>query len=250
MKRSLTGMLGLSVFLGSWFGSVPAAQEQDPDRPPPVAPPYLRLHERDSRVTPRCCGFAHTGGGVIDVTQPAPDIVVITMGGVVTAGAHPFMNSLASFDFDLTQCLEVVMDKPEGKSIKLNVSARVIGLLRSQVVGKGVAEESGCVTLTCGPAPLTSISLPDHAVANGKNLSISDQEGPVPVPVGTGKYTLHQSFHVCAKHPLHLVPCKALSAEFAPDPALNPHWISYFEAFHGIAKNNFGFQVTIQVTAD
>ena len=39
------------------------------------------------------------------------------------------------------------------------------------------------------------------------------------------------------------------SAEFAPDPALDPLWISAFEPFHGAAKKDFGFQVTIKVAA-
>ncbi len=250
MIRSGVGLFGLQVLLGSLFVRVAFSQEQQAEQPPPAAPPSIKLHERDAKVTPRRCGFAHTGGGVIDVAQPAPDTVVVTMTGVTTAGAHPCTNSLASLDFDLTQCLEVVLDKPEGKSIKLNVAAKVIGLLRSQVVGKGITEESACVTLSGGPLPLTTISLPDHAAAGGKNLSINDQEGPVAVPVGTGKYVLHQSFHMSARHPLCLLPCKALAAEFAPDPALNPQWISYFEPFHGIAKNNFGFQVTVRVSVD
>jgi hypothetical protein len=35
--------------------------------------------------------------------------------------------------------------------------------------------------------------------------------------------------------------------EFAPDPALDPLWISAFEPFHGSKKKDFGFRVTIKV---
>ena len=50
-----------------------------------------------------------------------------------------------------------------------------------------------------------------------------------------------------ASHPKKLLPCKAASAEFAPDPALDPLWISAFEPFHGAQKKDFGFRVTIKV---
>ena len=62
-----------------------------------------------------------------------------------------------------------------------------------------------------------------------------------------GKYTLRQQFGVQASHPKKLLPCKAASAEFAPDPALDPLWISALEPFHGAQKKDFGFQVTIKV---
>jgi hypothetical protein len=47
-----------------------------------------------------------------------------------------------------------------------------------------------------------------------------------------------------------VLPCKAASAEFAPEPALDPLWISYWEPFHGAQKKDFGFQVTIKVSAE
>ena len=50
--------------------------------------------------------------------------------------------------------------------------------------------------------------------------------------------------------PKTLLPCKAPSAEFAPDPALDPLWISYWEPFHGAAKKDFGFQVILKVSPD
>ena len=53
-----------------------------------------------------------------------------------------------------------------------------------------------------------------------------------------------------AAHPKKVLPCKAASAEFAPDPALDPLWISYWEPFHGAQKKDFGFQVTVKVAAE
>src|SRR5204863_246480 len=46
------------------------------------------------------------------------------------------------------------------------------------------------------------------------------------------------------------LPCKSASAEFAPDPALDPLWISYWEPFHGAVKKDFGLQVILKVAED
>jgi hypothetical protein len=66
--------------------------------------------------------------------------------------------------------------------------------------------------------------------------------------VTPGKYTLHQTFALAAH--INNCVCKRPSAEFAPDPALDPLWISYREPFHGIAKKDFGFQVILKVAED
>ncbi|MBI1918824.1 MAG: hypothetical protein HYS12_29385 [Planctomycetes bacterium] len=221
---------------------------------PPLAPaaapaPTITLHERHGHVTPQRQGFTHTGGGNIDIAQPTPDTVVIVMTGVAVAGGHPCKDSVASQDFDLQQCFEVSVDKPERRKFQLSIEARVIGLLRSHKKGGGAAEESGaCATILSGPAELVTVCAPAHSVAGGENLSINCHEGPCIVPVVPGKYTLHQTFHIAATHPKALLPCKASSAEFAPDPALDPLWISYWEPFHGAIKKDFGFQVILKVS--
>ncbi len=222
--------------------------------PPPsatAASATITLLGRHSHATPVRQGCNHTGAGNIDVAQPSPDTVVITMTGVAVATGHPCKASVASLDFDLEQCFEVVSDKPEGKRVTLTAEAQVIGLLRSHCKGGGSAEESGaCATVTCGPTPLLTVCAPAHSVAGGENLSINDHDGPVSQVVTPGKYTLHQTFRVCASNPKTILPCKASSAEFAPDPALDPLWISYWEPFKGAQKKDFGFQVTIRVALE
>ena len=88
-----------------------------------------------------------------------------------------------------------------------------------------------------------------HAVAGGENLSLNDKAGPVSGPIGAGVHTLHQTWIVSAEHPKALLG-KAASAEFAPDPALDPLWISYKEPFHGASKKDFGLQITIKIADD
>src|SRR5205807_9865189 len=99
-------------------------------------------------------------------------------------------------------------------------------------------------------AILVGVEVPPHAVSGCENLSVNDHKGPISVPVVAGKYILHQTFAVTAAAPCALLPCKGPSAEFASDPALDPLWISYREPFHGAAKKDFGFQVTIKVAED
>ena len=215
---------------------------------PPATPAVtIALGARHGHCTPSRTGFTHTGAGNIDVAQPAPDTVIVTMTGVAVAGAHPCKDSAASLDFDLEQGFEISFANAATKQGKLTLEARVIGLLRSH--SKGSAQEGpACATVTSGASELVSVCAPAHSVACGENLSINCREGPVEAQVAPGKFTLHQSFTVSASHPHCLVPCKAASAEFAPDPALDPLWISYWEPFHGAAKKDFGFQVIMKAS--
>src|SRR6516162_6546098 len=52
----------------------------------PAAPPAsFILGPRHGHVTPTRQGCTHTGGGNIDVAQPSPDTLLITMSGVAVA---------------------------------------------------------------------------------------------------------------------------------------------------------------------
>jgi hypothetical protein len=89
--------------------------------------------------------------------------------------------------------------------------------------------------------------MPAHAVAGNESLSINDREASDGANIAAGKFTLTQSFQVSAAMPRCALPSKAPSAEFAPDPALDPLWISPKEPFKGAKKTDLGFQVTIRV---
>jgi hypothetical protein len=224
----------------------------------PAAPPAsIILRERHAHVTPNRVGFTHTGAGYIDVAQPAPDTVIITMTGVAVAGGHPIKDSVASMLFDLQQCFEISFDDPKLKKAKLVLEGRVIGLLRSQAAhreckkGCGAAEQApATATVLCDANTLLSLTNPPHSVACGENLSLNNHVGPIEGAIVPGKYTLHQCWSITASHPRSLVGCKAASAEFAPDPALDPLWISYWEPFHGVGKKDFGYQLIVKVVPD
>jgi hypothetical protein len=206
--------------------------------PPPSV--SITLHERHGHVTPIKGKCTHTGGGLIDVATPAPDTVIVTMSGAVVANS--------SMQFDLDQAFEVSFDDPKVKKAKLTVEGRVIGLLRGE--RKGCAEYSeACASIGCGPAGAVTLCVPAHQVCGRHdNLAVNDHDGPKTIPVVPGKYALHQTFHISAESSSCL--CKRPSAEFAPDPALDPLWINYFEPFHGVKKDTFGFQVVLKVAQD
>jgi hypothetical protein len=239
----------LSAIAIVWPALVTAAE-------PPTPAITIDLGSRQAQGVPTRQGFNHTGGGNIDVQQPSPDTLVITMTGVAVAGAHPCKDSLAALAFDLCQEFEITAAKPETKRAKLTIEARVIGLLRSHDGG-------GTASITCpahaiviptgvvGEVPAAvEVSLPGRSVACGESLSVNDKSGPMAAVVPVGKYSLKEIFGVQAGHPKKLIPCKAASAEFAPDPALDPLWISAFEPFHGAQKKDFGFQVIVKVSPE
>lgn len=215
---------------------------------PPAA--TIALGARQAKATPVRVGFAHTGGGNCDLQQPSPDAVVVTLTGVAVAGPHPCKGSTAALAFEVNQEFQVALEKPECRKAKLQLEGRLTGLLRSHAKGGGTAEASeACAVVRCGEAAMLTLSLPSHSVAGGESLSVNDRAAPVSAGVRPGSFTLHQTFHVAASHAKGLLG-KAASAEFAPDPALDPLWISAFEPFRGANKKEFGMQVTLKVLAE
>ncbi len=221
-------------------------------QPAPAAAPVVSfvLGPRHGHVTPIRHGCTHTGGGNVDVQQPSPDTLVITLSGAAVAYGAP-RHATAAMTFDLEQCFEVRFDSPKVKKARLTLEGRVLGLLRSHCRGGSAEYSNACAAVVCNGAALLNLCVPPHGVAGGENLSVNDHDGPVSLPgVAAGMYTLHQTFAIGAFAPCCLLPCKAPSAEFAPDPALDPLWISYKEPFHGAAKKDFGFQIILKVADD
>jgi hypothetical protein len=259
MRRLLCGLLG-AVLL-----PLPLMAKDEPNKVPvapgtqtivvqvtpatPAAPPVsIQLDERHGHITPNRTGFTHTGGGYIDIQQPTPDALVITMTGVAVAGPHPCKDSFAQLCFDLNQMFEVSFDDPKVKAAKLTMEARVIGVLRGG--GKGTAEESnGCAVVSGDGVETLQVCAPSHSVAACDNLSLNCHDGPVSAGIKAGKYCLHGTWTISASHPRSLGCDKAASAEFDP-AALDPLWISYWEPFHGAAKKDFGFPVTLKVAPE
>jgi len=272
MKWSLRSRLAWHLALGLLCLTAPLARAQDKTVVPqggainvtvtsgaaPAPPVSITLYERHGHVTPVKGKCSHTGGGLIDVAQPSPDTVVVTMTGVAVANS--------SMQFELEQIFEVSFDNPKVKKASLTVEGRVLGLLRGEPQGCARYADA-CASIgvagaelippSTGHAPahlnvpvagaeLVSLCVPPHSICGCDSLSVNDHDGPKKIPVQPGKYVLHQTFTIAAESGCFL--CKRPSAEFAPDPALDPLWISYWEPFHGVIKKDFGFQVTLKVS--
>jgi hypothetical protein len=215
----------------------------------PSAPPAsFTLGPRNGHVTPTRSGCTHLGGGNIDVAQPSPDTLVITMTGVAVAHGS-ICDAEATQNCDLEQAFEINFDNPKLKKAKLTMEGRVIGLLRSHGKNDTASYDNACASVVAGPSPLLSVSVPPHSVAGKDNLSVNDRAGSFSAPIVPGKYVVRQTFVVSAQAHKCILR-KGPSAEFAPEPALDPLWISYWEPFHGTSKKDFGFQVILKVAED
>jgi hypothetical protein len=242
---------GLWVLFAATVGIVlplPFLSAQVPPGPPPPKVSFV-LKERHGHATPTRTTAAHTAGSGIEVAQPRDDTLVITMTGVVTAGPHPFKDSAADIDFDLNQDFEIGFSDPKVKQAKLTVEAQIIGLLRGDKDGGSAEVSSGTVALASGSSHnlgLLALVIEGHSVDGGHNLAINDHKGPASIPVLPGEYHLVQSFRINAAHARGICG-KGAAAEFAPDPALDPTWISTPDPFRGTNKKEFGFRVTLRV---
>jgi hypothetical protein len=247
-RRHRHGLLALCT---ATIGLVLSVLELSAQAPPaPITPPPPKvgfiLKDRHGHAIPWRTDAAHTGGGNADVAQPRDDTLIITMSGVVTAGPHPCKATAASIDFDLHQEFAIAFADPKLTKAKLTTEAQVIGLLRGDKNGGSASITNGAVVITWGDNSVLSLSLEDHAVDGDDHLAINDHKGPCSVPVLAGDYCLQQKFHMSAAH-VRSICGKAAAAEFAPDPTLDPTWISVTDPFHGANKKEFGFRVILRV---
>jgi hypothetical protein len=210
---------------------------------PAVAPPTIQLTERTAEARPARAGCTYVGGGTFDVLAVGRDTVVVTMIGAVVATAHP-KGSSAVMDFDLTQGFEIAGGPPGGK-VRMSLETQLIGVLRGGRIAAAAA--SAGATVAHDGAAIVTASLPDRGVACGENLTVNNRAAPDDVTVTPGQFLLHAHCRLAATHPASLRG-KAASAEFAPDPALDPIWVGGpRDPFHGILKKDFGFRVTVHV---
>jgi hypothetical protein len=217
---------------------------------PPPPPISISLGNRDAHGWPVRKGYTHTGGGNIDVQQPSPDTLVITLTGVAVAGAHPIHDSSAQIAVNVNQDIEVSFDDPKVKRATLSVEGRVIGLLRTTRSGGLASVSNVTAALSAGGHDLITLAAGDHTINNGADLSINDLIAGKSIPILAGPFKIRQTLCISATHPHSLRPAKPASAEFAPDGALDPQWISYWEPFRGAVKKDFGFQIVVKVADD
>jgi hypothetical protein len=244
-RASKTGKEAAMVRTGIWaaiFGLPLSLTAALPAAGDASTKPVIALIDRHADAVPVRCGCTYVGAGTFDVRQPAPDTLVVTMLGAVVATSHP-AGSLAVMDFEFDQAFEVTC----AMSVKpqLSLESELIGVLRGGKIA--AAETSAGATVAAGESVIVAANLPDRAVSCGENRTVNDRTAPDDVPIAPGAFTLHAHWHLAATHPKGLRG-KAASAEFAPEPALDPIWVGGpRDPFHGIVKKDFGLRITLKV---
>src|SRR5262249_31937672 len=119
-------ILGLGVM--SAAGLVPLPRAMGRAQPPAPTSSFV-AGSRSAAAPPVRSGCTHTGGGNIDVQQPARDPLVVAMSGVAVAYGGPTGPASAGLVFEMVQQFEVSFDKPTVKAARLTVEGRVIGFL-------------------------------------------------------------------------------------------------------------------------
>ncbi len=248
------------ILLMGWcvFGLAAPAFGQDAAPTGPRPPVEIVVTPGQASAVPVKRGVAYVNGGVIDVTQPNPTTMVVTMTGLTAADADLLRASVAQYQFELAQDFEVVFNSKRVKSAKLTVESRVVGLLRTEF-----NHEAGCLhfrkkwataetqdavtTVNCGSAQVVTVTLPGRATPGCDDLSVYDHFGPVAAEVGAGTYSLSETWGFGVTHPAFQ--CRGASAEFSPQPSYIPsgYWLSDFRPFNGLATRDFGFQMTLKV---
>jgi hypothetical protein len=244
----------------------PKEKEPEPEETPPAVtrPPLeLVLLPGAAHAVPLRKGVAYANGGIIDVAQPNPTTIVVTMTGLTATNADLICKSLANYSFDLEQCFGICFNTKRVKSAKLTLEGQVIGLLRTDhrlytcCLGKcccGTAETNpATAAVTCGDTTLVGMTLPARAAAGCNDLSVYNHEGPLCVPVLPGKFTLHASWGFGTTHPAFF--CRGASAEFSPEPhycteGSDAYWFAHFHPFNGVATRDFGYRLTIKLIAE
>ena len=251
--RSMTLAAGL-LALGL---AVPAtAQEASPGPRPPVE---FVVAPGEASAVPTKRGVSWANGGVIDVAQPSPTTLVVTMSGITATNADLIHTSIAYYHFELTQAFGINFNSKRVVGAKLTLEGRVIGLLRTNhepythSFGQkhcGLAEtQPATAAVTCEAGELVSLALPARQAVGCDDLSVYNHEGPFFAPVASGKYVLHEAWGFGTTHPPFC--CHGASAEFAPQPQYYPlpnnYWFEHFQPFNGLATKDFGYQVTLNL---
>lgn len=226
-------------------------------RPNPLLPPMeLVLKNSSGSASPNRTCSAHVAGGNILVTQPNPTTVVFTMTGLAVAkSAGVVLKPKATYNFQFTQCFDVVIHDSIVKAPKLSLEGKVLGRLRSNCecprlctkhAAKACITTPGVATIAANGTELATVTLPAHSIGCCQNETVYDHDGPYYVPVSAGSYDLSQNFGFTAHAPCGFFVYSS-SADFTPDIVLDARALGHVEPFVGIANKDFGFTVTVKL---
>ncbi len=211
--------------------------------PPPRVRIVLRHRDADSVTDQE--GLHYIAGGIITVEQPRPDMVVIRMAGLTAAGGVPCGDSLAALRFELVQQLELLAS-PDVANIELSLEGQLIGLLRCQREGAGVAAVLPAHAELDGGA--VSIDLEEKSLAAPGTLFINQKAGPRPMIVAPGTaHTLTAHFAIQSSHPRRCFHKNVATTAFGPPGPRPPGWLDLLDPYRALPRiRDMGFEVVIR----
>jgi len=235
----LSALAGLTVAGWTVAAQEPAGPKADGAR--------LVLGHRAATAQGRRTGLAHTSAPLIDVAQPRPDTLVVTMTGLAAAGGLPCEDSAAEVAFDLAQGVTVVA--PPGARVRLALEGQLAGLFRGSRDGPGAATFSvpAEATVAGGPAAVLHVALPCRTYSGKDVLLVSDRSPVSEAVVGPGEYELTQRFAVRCSHPKRCFHKNVVTAAFGPEAGKPPEWSTLLDPTRDIPKSrDFGFRVVLR----
>src|SRR5437588_755455 len=119
-KMVTAGLLALGLALSAH------AQEPRPAAEFVIAP-------GQAHAVPSKEGVSWANGGVVDVAQPNPTTLVVTMSGITATNANLICTSIAQYQFDLAQEFAIRFNSPRVTGAVLTIDGRVTGLLRTNL---------------------------------------------------------------------------------------------------------------------
>lgn len=252
MKRRwwTAALLVTGVCVGSWTAPAREPEQEKAEPAPRAAAAGLGLvaGQRAATAEGRHGGLGYTSAPVIDVTQPRPDVLVVTMTGAATAAGLPCNESYAEVVFDLSHNFAVVSG-PVPRPVRMTVEAQLIGLFRGNRDGAGMAEISvpaeACVTV--GGTPVATVGFRGRTHTGKDVVLISDRTPPVEAIVLPGEFNLSQKFAIRCSHPKKCFHKNVVMAVFG-NLGKPPEWLGLLDPARDLPRGqDLGFRVAIRV---
>jgi hypothetical protein len=245
----------IAALLAAVCGAWPAlATAEDPVALPAIPRSRgvytLTLGGRSACVTPSHRGHSRAEGGQIDLTAPDTSALTAVLSGSVAANAYLGCPGSASERFELVQEFEITCSDKNVKKAAMSLDSVLAGFVRSKHrAGAGVRLATASVCPVGSTQPVMLITHPTLAV-EGNDGSHCNQHLPTLEVRGLplGRYALTAAF-VLEAEAFGIADAHA-QADFSPSASLPSDWVRTRDPFQGVDKKNFGFSLTLTVTAD
>jgi hypothetical protein len=215
-------------------------------KPNPTPAYRIQLGPRKAQGVPNRTHCGETCGGYIDVKQPLPNVLVVTMRGAAVAGAD-CKGGLASIAFDLDQEFTVIPTRAGSRAPVLRMSAWVVGVLDTCDKGGSADHGEACASVVAGDHGVLTLCVPPQSAADGHKLCLNNRAGPGEALIAPGCYSLRQTFHIAASQSKSLCCDRASAADFDHNLQFDPKWKDLVKAFRAVPRTDYGFRVVLWV---